>query len=242
MPGISDINGARPLAIFGDSVTTDHISPPAPSSRIARPASTCIEQGVRQEDFNSYGARRGNHEVMVRGTFANVRIKNLMVPGVEGGVTVISPTASAMSIYDAAMEYQKRRHAAGDLRRAGVRHRLARATGRPRARSSSACGGRRAELRAHPPLQPRGHGRAALPVQGGHGRGVAEARRHETFDLLGLEKSLRPRQDATLVVHRASGGTQEVPVAVRIDTPIEVDYYRHGGILQYVLRQILGMA
>ncbi len=178
-PGtIANLTGARPLAIFGDSVTTDHISP-AGSIKATSPAGLYLQaQGVAVADFNSYGSRRGNDRVMTRGTFANVRIKNLMVPGVEGGVTKYQPHGEQMSIYDAALKYQA----------AGV----------------------------------------PLVVLGS-----------EVFDLVGLEPNLQPRQDVTLIIHRADGQTEELPVTLRIDTPIEIEYYRHGGILPYVLRQLL---
>jgi aconitate hydratase len=233
------VRGARALAIFGDSVTTDHISP-AGSIKPTSPAGKyLIAQGVKPEDFNSYGARRGNHEVMVRGTFANVRIKNLMVPGVEGGVTLLD--GRQLSIYDAAMEYQKRDTslmifagheygtgssrdwAAKGTRLLGVRVVIARSFERIH-RSNLVMMG-------------------VLPCQFKEGTdaGTLRLEGNESFDLTGLETGPTPRQDARLIIHRASGATQEVPVTLRIDTPIEVEYYRHGGILLYVLRQILGM-
>ncbi|MGE5048548.1 MAG: aconitate hydratase, partial [Deltaproteobacteria bacterium] len=236
-PGISDIKGARPLAIFGDSVTTDHISP-AGSIKASSPAGKyLIAQGVRQEDFNSYGARRGNHEVMVRGTFANVRIKNLMVPGVEGGVTVID--GKRESIYDAAMEYQKRGtplviFAGQEYGTGSSRDWAAKGTMLLGVRAVVAKSFERIH-RSNLVMM------GVLPCQFKDGADAASLKLDgtETFDLLGLEKGLAPRQDVRLVIRRASGGTQEVAVTVRIDTPIEVEYFRHGGILPYVLRQII---
>ncbi len=162
-------------ACFGDSITTDHISP-AGSIKTNSPAGEyLIEHQVRPADFNSYGSRRGNHEVMMRGTFANIRIRNEMAPGVEGGVTIHHPDGEVMPIYDAAMRYQHGGRAAGGLRRQGVRHRLVArlgGQGHPPARRQ---GGDRRELRAHPPLQPGRHGRAAARLRGRRRRGSPSA-------------------------------------------------------------------
>jgi aconitate hydratase len=196
-------------------------------------------QGVDIKDFNSYGARRGNHEVMVRGTFANVRIKNLMVPGVEGGVTIHQPAGERMSIYDAAMRYQSdgvplvivagqeygtgssRDWAAKGTRLLGVKAAIAQSFERIH-RSNLV-------------------GMGVLPCQFKDGMSAASLGLDgsETFDLRGVEAGIEPRQDVTLVIHRANGATEEIQITLRIDTPIEVDYYRHGGILPYVLRQLL---
>ena len=242
-PGaISEINGARALAIFGDSVTTDHISP-AGAIKPTSPAGLYLqEQGVAVDDFNSYGARRGNDRVMTRGTFANVRIKNLMVPGTEGGVTVHQPDGERMSIYDAAMQYQQegtplvvfagqeygtgssRDWAAKGTRLLGVRAVVAQSFERIH-RSNLV-------------------GMGVLPCQFKEGTSAQTLRLDgsETFDLVGTASGIKPRQDVTLVIHRQNGESEEVPVTVRIDTPIEVDYYRHGGILHYVLRQLIAQA
>src|SRR3954451_22227386 len=239
-PGISDIAGARPLALFGDSVTTDHISP-AGSIKPSSPAGKyLVGQGVKPEDFNSYGARRGNHEVMVRGTFANVRIKNLMVPGVEGGVTVIAGRRE--SIYDAAMEYQKR----GTPLIIFAGHEYGTGSSRDWAAKGTRLLGVRAVVAKSFERIHRSNlvMMGVLPCQFKEGADASTLKLdgRESFDLLGLSKGPSPRQDARLVVHRASGQSQEIAVTVRIDTPIEVEYFRHGGILPYVLRQILGMA
>jgi aconitate hydratase len=235
----SDVHGARALAIFGDSVTTDHISP-AGAIKATSPAGLYLQQkGVTIEEFNSYGSRRGNHQVMVRGTFANVRIKNLMVPGVEGGVTIHQPDGERMSIYDAAMKYQdegvpltviagqeygtgsSRDWAAKGTRLLGVKVVVAQSFERIH-RSNLV-------------------GMGVLPCQFKDGAGAAqfELTGNETFDLIGLENGVRPRQQVTLLVHRVDGRTDKIPLTLRIDTPIEIDYYQHGGILPYVLRQIL---
>jgi len=236
---LSDVTGARPLAIFGDSVTTDHISP-AGAIKPSSPAGLYLqEQGVDVKDFNSYGARRGNHEVMVRGTFANVRIKNLMVPGVEGGVTIYHPDGERMSIYDAAMRYQSqnvplvivagqeygtgssRDWAAKGTRLLGVRAVIAQSFERIH-RSNLV-------------------GMGVLPCQFHDDTNAASLRLDgsERFDLKGIEDGIEPLEEITLVIHRKSGEVEEIPITLRIDTPIEVDYFKHGGILPFVLRQLL---
>jgi aconitate hydratase len=241
---MENILAARPLAIFGDSVTTDHISP-AGAIKSTSPAGIYLQnRGVAIGDFNSYGSRRGNHQVMMRGTFANVRIKNLMVPGTEGGVTVYrsadQPDGERMSIYDAAMKYQEegtplvvfagqeygtgssRDWAAKGTRLLGVKAVIAQSFERIH-RSNLV-------------------GMGVLPCQFKEGTNAATLNLDgaETFDITGLEgDEVIPRQDVTLTIHRADGSSEKVPLTLRIDTSIEVDYYLHGGILPYVLRQLL---
>ena len=236
---LSEVIGARALAIFGDSVTTDHISP-AGAIKPSSPAGLYLQdRGVDIKDFNSYGARRGNHEVMVRGTFANVRIKNLMIPGVEGGVTIYQPDGDRMSIYDASMRYQEagvplvifagqeygtgssRDWAAKGTRLLGVKAVIAQSFERIH-RSNLV-------------------GMGVLPCQFHDDTNAASLKLDgtETFDLLGIEDGIEPLEEITLVIHRANGETEQVPITLRIDTPIEVDYYHHGGILPFVLRQLL---
>jgi len=238
------VKNARALGVFGDSITTDHISP-AGSIKDSSPAGRWLtEHGVTKADFNSYGARRGNHEIMMRGTFANVRIKNLMLPPaadgarIEGGLTIHRPSGERMSIYDAAMRYKEsgvptivfggeeygtgssRDWAAKGTQLLGVRAVIARSFERIH-RSNLV-------------------GMGVLPLQF-HGNDSAESLQitgDETFDLLGIEE-LRPRQQVTLAIRRADGSLRTVELTLRIDTPIEVDYYRHGGILPFVLRQLL---
>ncbi len=232
-----DVTGARALAIFGDSVTTDHISP-AGSIKPTSPAGQYLQAlGVEVADFNSYGARRGNHHVMVRGTFANVRIKNLMVPGVEGGVTVHQPSARRMTIHDASLEYAREgvplcivaghEYGAGSSRDwaakgtalLGVRFVVARSF--ERIHRSNLVG-----MGVLPCQFPEGASAQTLGLDGS-----------ETYDLAGVTGKLAPRQPARLLVRRRDGRAEEVPVTVRIETPIEAEYYRHGGIMPYVLRQ-----
>ncbi|SCK60742.1 aconitate hydratase [Variovorax sp. HW608] len=239
--------GARIMALFGDSITTDHISP-AGSIKESSPAGIWLKaNGVSKADFNSYGSRRGNHEVMMRGTFANVRIKNLMIPAApdgsreEGGVTLFQPGGEKMPIYDAAMKYigqdvptivfggeeygtgSSRDWAAKGTQLLGIKAVVARSFERIH----------RANL----------VGMGVLPLQ------FRGADSWESLGLAGDEKidvviggELKPQMDVKLVVHRADGGQQEVAVRLRIDTPIEVDYYKHGGILPFVLRQLLAEA
>ncbi len=235
----SDIKGARLLAIFGDSVTTDHISPAGAIKPAAPAGRYLIERGVDVQDFNSYGSRRGNDRVMTRGTFANVRIKNLMVPGVEGGVTLHMPGGEQMSIYDASIKYQAAHVPLIVL--AGQEY----GTGSSRdwAAKGTALLGVKVVIAESFERIHRSNlvGMGVLPCQFKPGTNASTLGLDgtETFDLVGIEANLAPRQDATLVIHRATGETQEVAVTLRIDTPIEVDYYVHGGILPYVLRQLI---
>jgi len=242
-PGvIADVVGARPLGIFGDSVTTDHISP-AGSIKTTSPAGKyLIGQGVDVADFNSYGSRRGNDRVMTRGAFANVRIKNLMVPGVEGGVTRHYPGGEQMSIYDAAMKYQSEGTPLVVI--AGQEY------GTGSSRDWAAKGTRLLGVRAVVAQSfERIHrsnlvGMGVLPLQFKEGVGAQSLNLDgsETFDVLRLDGGIRPQQDVTLVIRRTNGSREEVPVKLRIDTPIEIDYYQHGGILPYVLRQLIAQA
>ncbi len=234
-----NVKGARALAIFGDSVTTDHISP-AGAIKKSSPAGLYLqEKGVEYEDFNSYGSRRGNDRVMMRGTFANVRIKNLIVPGVEGGVTVYQPLGDQMSIYDASIKYQASRVPLMVF--AGLEY----GTGSSRdwaAKGTQLLGVKVVIAQSFERIHRSNLvGMGVLPCQFKDGVSVQTLGLDgtETFDLVGLETDLHPRQDATLIIKRTNGETTEVPVTVRIDTPIEIEYYKHGGILPYVLRQLV---
>jgi aconitate hydratase len=242
MPQVHD---ARALGIFGDSITTDHISP-AGSIKDTSPAGRwLLDNGVIKADFNSYGARRGNHEVMMRGTFANVRIKNLMVPAkadgtrVEGGVTIHQPSGEQLAIYDAAMKYV----AAGVVTVIFGGEEYGTGSSRDWAAKGTQLLGVRAVIARSFERIHRSNlvGMGVLPLQFKDGDSAASLgiRGDEVFDIKGLEGEIRPQQDATLVVRRADGSRQQIPLTLRIDTPIEVDYYRHGGILPFVLRQLL---
>ncbi len=236
----SDFTGARALAIFGDSVTTDHISP-AGAIKASSPAGLYLQQlGVEPQDFNSYGSRRGNDRVMLRGTFANVRIKNLMVAPVEGGVTRSQPDGEEMSIYDAAMKYK----AAGTPQMifAGLEY----GTGSSRdwaAKGTKLMGVNAVIARSFERIHRSNLvGMGVLPLQFKEGESAATLKIDgtETFDLIGLEGTeIKPMQDVTLRIRRQDGESSEIKLTLRIDTPIEIEYYRGGGILQYVLRQLL---
>jgi aconitate hydratase len=235
----ADIRGARPLAIFGDSVTTDHISP-AGSIKASSPAGRyLVENGVEPQDFNSYGSRRGNDRVMTRGTFANVRIKNLMVPGVEGGVTVHYPSNERLAIFDAAVKYAEENTPLIVV--AG--HEYGTGSSRDWAAKGTKLLGVRAVVAQSFERIHRSNlvGMGVLPLQFEEGTNAQSLSLDgtETFDVVGIEGVLKPRQSATLRIHRSGGTTDEVSVIVRIDTPIEVDYYEHGGILPFVLRQLM---
>jgi len=243
-----NIIGARALGIFGDSVTTDHISP-AGSIKDTSPAGKyLIEHNVLNADFNSYGARRGNHDVMMRGTFANVRIKNLMLPAkadgsrVEGGVTLMQPSGEQAYIYDAAMSYiaagtptiifggeeygtgSSRDWAAKGTQLLGVKAVIAKSFERIHRSNLVGMGVLPCQFKGSDTLD-------SLGIKG-----------DEIFDLIGVETGIKPQMDVTLVITRKDGSRKEVAVLLRIDTPIEVDYYLHGGILPFVLRELISKA
>jgi aconitate hydratase len=239
-PGsIVEIKNARALGIFGDSVTTDHISPAGAIKKTSPAGQYLTEHEVAFEDFNSYGSRRGNDRIMTRGTFGNVRIKNLMVPGIEGGVTRHQPNGSQMSIYEASIKYQSaniplvifagqeygtgssRDWAAKGTRLLGVKAVVAQSF--ERIHRSNLVG-----MGVLPLQFPEGVSAQTLGFDG-----------TETFSFEGLSDELKPMSDVKMIVSRADGSVLEVPLKSRIDTAIEVDYYRHGGILPYVLRQLL---
>jgi len=235
---VADLDGARALLVLGDSVTTDHISPAGSIKKNSPAGQYLLERGVDVKEFNQYGARRGNDEVMVRGTFANVRLRNLLAPGTEGGVTRHLPSGDAMSVYDAAMRYAKegvplvvlagkeygtgssRDWAAKGPKLLGIRAVLAESYERIHRSNLVGMGILPLEL-------PAGQTAASLGLTG-----------EEVFSVHGLEAALTSRK-ATVVARKADGTTREIHATVRIDTPKERDYYRHGGILQYVLRQLL---
>ncbi|HJU18381.1 MAG TPA: aconitate hydratase AcnA [Stellaceae bacterium] len=236
---LCDIAGARLLALLGDSITTDHISPAGTIARDSPAGHYLIGYQVRPGEFNSYGSRRGNHEVMMRGTFANIRIRNELVPGVEGGMTRLLPEGQIMPIYDAAIEYARRQvpllviagkeygtgssrdWAAKGTRLLGVRAVLAESF--ERIHRSNLIG-----MGVLPLEFPAGTSRQSLKIAG-----------DESFDISGIADGLRPRAELRLCIHRANGAVAETPLCCRIDTLDELEYYRHGGILHYVLRSLL---
>ncbi|ACB75966.1 aconitate hydratase [Opitutus terrae] len=239
-PGkIEEISGARALGIFGDSVTTDHISPAGAIKKTSPAGQFLLENGVTFENFNSYGSRRGNDRVMTRGTFANVRIKNLMLGGEEGGNTIYQASGEKMSIFDAAMKHRANNTPLVIV--AGQEY----GTGSSRdwaAKGTNLLGVKAVVAQSFERIHRSNLvGMGVLPLQFKEGTTAQTLGLDgsEVFDVLGLTAGLKPQQDLTLRVTRADKSVAMVPVRCRIDTPIEIDYYQHGGILPYVLRQIL---
>jgi aconitate hydratase len=231
-PGvIKPITGARALGIFGDSVTTDHISP-AGAIKKSSPAGVFLTaNGVEFADFNSYGSRRGNDRIMTRGTFANVRIKNLMLGGEEGGNT-IGPDGQKTSIYDASIAYQAQ--GVPLIVIAGQEY----GTGSSRdwaAKGTNLLGVKVVVAQSFERIHRSNLvGMGVLPLQFKDGS--------ETYDVIGLSPAVKPQQELELKITRKDGSGDFVPVICRIDTPIEIEYYQHGGILPYVLRQLVAKA
>ena len=233
---ITDIKGARPLAILGDSVTTDHISPAGSIKKDGPAGKYLIANGVQPKDFNSYGARRGHHEVMMRGTFANIRIKNEMVPGVEGGVTKHQPTGEELAIYDAAMKYQK--EGVPLVIVAGKEY----GTGSSRdwaAKGTNLLGVKAVLVESFERIHRSNLvGMGVLPLQ------FKDGATRKTLNLDGSEifdvsiAGLKPRGDVKVTIHRKDGKSETITVLCRIDTDGELDYYKNGGVLHYVLRNL----
>jgi aconitate hydratase len=239
-PGtIAEIKGAKALGIFGDSVTTDHISPAGAIKKSSPAGRFLIDAGVPFEDFNSYGSRRGNDRIMVRGTFANVRIKNLMLGGKEGGNTIYQPTGEEMSIFDAAAKHIAAKTPLIVV--AGQEY----GTGSSRdwaAKGTNLLGVKVVVAQSFERIHRSNLvGMGVLPLQFKDGTTAQTLKLDgmETYDVIGLSPALKPQQDLTLRITRKDGLVEMVPVRCRIDTPIEIDYYQHGGILPYVLRQIV---
>ena len=236
---LSDIHGARVLALLGDSVTTDHISPAGSFSEKTPAGQYLLSLGVQKKDFNQYGARRGNHEIMMRGTFANIRLRNMLVPGTEGGVTVHPSSAQPVSIYDASVQYRK--EGTPTIIIAGKEY------GSGSSRDWAAKGpmllGVRAVIAESFERIHRSNlvGMGVLPLQfvDGQNGGSLGLTGHETYDIEGITGDLRPGTKMTVTAKGADGTTKTFSVLCRIDTPNEVDYYRNEGILQYVLRSLL---
>jgi aconitate hydratase len=236
---LTDIEGARVLAVLGDSVTTDHISP-AGDIALASPAGRfLVASGVEKKDFNSYGSRRGNDRVMVRGTFANIRLKNAMVPGVEGGVTLHVPSGERMDIYDAAERYRAERTPLVVI--AGKEY--GSGSSRDWAAKGTLLLGVRAVLAESYERIHRSNlvGMGVLPLQFKAGENAESLglTGQEKVTIAGLAGGLRPRQDVTVGVERNDGTRSSFTVTARLDTPVEINYYRNGGILHTVLRKML---
>jgi aconitate hydratase len=234
-----DIKDARILVLLGDSVTTDHISPAGDIAENSPAGQYLKSKGVARKDFNSYGARRGNDRVMVRGTFANIRLKNLMVPGVEGGVTVYVPTGEVMPIYDAAERYKRARIplmvVAGKEYGSG--------SSRDWAAKGTLLLGVRAVLAESFERIHRSNlvGMGVLPLQfkAGEGAETFGITGKETLSIVGVSGPWAPRQDVTVDMVRADGSRTAFVVTARLDSPVEINYYRNGGILHTVLRKML---
>jgi aconitate hydratase len=233
---LSDIKGARALAVLGDSVTTDHISPAGNISKSSPAARYLLAQGVQPADFNSYGARRGNHEVMMRGTFANIRLRNLLLPGTEGGVTLHIPSGEQMSIFDASVKYKAANTALVIL--AGKEY----GTGSSRdwAAKGTMLLGVKAVIAESFERIHRSNliGMGVLPLQFKEGQSTQSLglTGKETFEIVGLNRGAA--KFVTVIAKSDDGKATEFQTRLRIDTPKELDYYQHGGILQYVLRQL----
>jgi aconitate hydratase len=239
-PGhVEEIRGTRALGIFGDSVTTDHISPAGAIKETSPAGKYLMSRGIRPEDFNSYGSRRGNDLVMTRGTFANVRIKNLMVPGTEGGITIHQPSGEQMSTFDAAMKYAETKTPLVIL--AG--HEYGTGSSRDWAAKGTRLLGVKAVVAASFERIHRSNlvGMGVLPLQFPDGTTAQSLGLDgsEIFSIIGLSNGIHPGQTVTLEIEGKDREKRSVPVKLRIDTPIEIDYYRHGGILPFVLRQLL---
>jgi aconitate hydratase len=236
---IEPIRGARTLALLGDSVTTDHISPAGSIAKDGPAGRYLIENGVDPRDFNSYGSRRGNDRVMLRGTFANIRIRNQLAPGTEGGVTRHLPDGEQLSIYDAAVKYREEGVPLVVL--AGKEY----GTGSSRdwAAKGTLLLGVKAVIAASYERIHRSNlvGMGVLPLQFKDGESWQSVglTGEEVFDIDGLSDDLQPRSTVTVRATSADGSVREFPADVRIDTPVEMDYYRNGGILQTVLRKLL---
>ncbi len=241
-PGrIQPITGARALGIFGDSVTTDHISPAGAIKKASPAGKFLLDNGVAFEDFNSYGSRRGNDRIMTRGTFANVRIKNLMLGGEEGGNT-LGPDGAKTSIYDAAIAYQAKGTPLIVI--AGQEY----GTGSSRdwaAKGTKLLGVKVVVAQSFERIHRSNLvGMGVLPLQFKEGTTAQTLKLdgNETYDIVGLDESIKPQQDLVLRITRKNGSVENVSVRCRIDTPIEIDYYQHGGILPFVLRQLVAKA
>jgi aconitate hydratase len=235
---LKDIEAARVLAVLGDSVTTDHISPAGSIQKDGPAGQYLIANGVQPKDFNSYGARRGNHEVMVRGTFANIRLKNLLAPGTEGGVTRYLPGGEVLSIYDAAMKYREEKVSliviAGKEYGSGSSRDWA-------AKGPALLGVKAVIAESYERIHRSnliGMGILPLEFQPGSNRDTLGLTGEEIFSIEGIAKDLTPGKHLSCST-RGKAGEKKFTTICRIDTPVELAYYRHGGILQYVLRQLL---
>ena len=237
---VRDVIGARELAMFGDSITTDHISPAGSIAKKGPAADYFMERQIRPQGFNSYGSRRGNHEVMMRGTFANIRLRNELAPGTEGGWTATAPDAKATTIFDASMEYQKngtpliiiagKDYGMGSSRDWAAKGTLLLGVSAVIAESFERI--HRSNLV--------GMGVAPLEFVNGETRKTLGLTGFETYDIEGMNDDMKPHAPVTVRATAQDGTVRTFNAQVRIDTPEEMQYYKHGGILQYVLRSLVG--
>ena len=236
--GFKVIKNARPLLILADSITTDHISPAGSIQKSGPTGDYFMQHQVLQKDFNSYGARRGNHEVMMRGTFANIRIKNEMAPGTEGGVTMLHPDKKIMPVFDASMEYQKRKVDLVVI--AGKEY----GTGSSRdwaAKGTKLLGVKAVIAESFERIHRSnlvGMGILPLQFKEGFSRKTLNLKGSEIINIINVEKGLKPREEVTVEFLYEDGSSKKINVLSRIDTDNETEYYKHGGILQYVLRNM----
>jgi aconitate hydratase len=239
VPGARDIKGARALALLGDSITTDHISPAGSIPKDGPAGKYLIAHGVEPRDFNSFGSRRGNHEVMIRGTFANIRIRNMMLSGVEGGLTKHIPSGEQMSIFDASMKYQ----AEGTPLIVIGGKEYGTGSSRDWAAKGTILLGVKAVIAESFERIHRSNlvGMGVLPLQFKQGENgqTYGLTGYEIYDLAGIEDDLRHGKDIPVKVTRKEGDNFTFNVTCRLDSPIEVEYYKNGGILQTVLRQMM---
>jgi len=237
--GFKKIKDARPLLLLGDTVTTDHISPAGSIKKDSPTGDYFMEHQVQQKDFNSYGARRGNHEVMLRGTFGNIRIRNEMAPGTEGGFTVLQPDGKQMSVYDAAMEYKKRGNSLVVI--AGKEY----GTGSSRdwaAKGTKLLGVKAVIAESFERIHRSnlvGMGILPLQFKEGFDRKKLNIKGTELFTIIDIEKGINPRAEVSCEIKYADGSSKTIKLLSRIDTENEIEYYKNGGILQYVLRNML---
>jgi aconitate hydratase len=236
-PGSADIKGARMLALLGDSITTDHISPAGAIAKESPAGDYLLSYQIQPKDFNSYGSRRGNHEVMMRGTFANIRLRNEMAPGTEGGWTTFQPSGERMTIYDAAMQYQ----AEGTPLVVVAGKEYGTGSSRDWAAKGTILLGVKAVIAESFERIHRsnliGMGVVPLVFKDGATRKTLKLDGSEVWDIAGLGAGIKPRMDVKATVRRTDGSSEQVTLMCRIDTADEVDYYKNGGILHYVLRQ-----
>jgi aconitate hydratase len=239
VPDVEDIRGARVLALLGDSVTTDHISPAGGIAAGSPAGRYLLERGVEQREFNSYGSRRGNHQVMMRGTFANIRLKNRLLPGTEGGVTIHLPSGEEMSLFDAAMRYKDE---GTPLVILGGRQ-YGTGSSRDWAAKGVYLQGIKAVIAESYERIHRSNlvGMGVLPLQFMPGEGVQELGLdgYETFEITGVASDLEPGKVVTVKAVRGDGSETSFEAVARLDTPVEVEYYRNGGVLHTVLRRMM---